>query len=216
MNNTPQRTLRIPGFEFNFSDLQRTASAENIPNNAHTNDIEGGGPPPVNGNTLNFNMSQQLSPDLLSNRVKFIFLFLVLLGLKFLVDNIFPSIVLISGTLVLMRLRKEHNIQLSAKKKSNVKVMIVLFVFAFVQLAVILKFVQLYGSPDRIGERLIFMHRYYLTSISLQSILWGHLIVDGIVQISLLAFKVLLCGLCDLNSEPFFTYIRKMIIGNLI
>eukprot|EP01036_Dinobryon_divergens_P032354 gene32354-41920_t len=113
--NSTQRTLRIPGFEFNFPDLQRSASTENIPNVTtanSNNDIEGGGHSPlpaINGNTLNFNMSQQISPDLL--------------------------------------------------------------------------------------------------------ILWSHLIVDGVVQISLLAFKVLLCGLCDLNIEPILTYIRKMITG---
>ena len=216
-----QRTLRIPGFEFNFPNLQRTTSSENVlnANTANSNDIEGGGRSPgpeINGNAINFNISQQISPDLLSNRVKFTFLFLVLLGLKLLVDNIFPSIVLISGTLVLTRLRKEHNIQLSAKKKSNIKVMIVLFVFAFVQLAVILKFVQLYGSPDRIDQRLIFMYRYISSDISLQSILWGHLILDGIVQISLLGFKVFLCGLCDLKIESIFTYIHKLIRGDEI
>ena len=225
--------MQFPRFEFSQFNSINLSTARNAPRAfsdsslAGSRDLEGGDASitpttPINvDNTINFNMSQQLSPELLSGRFKFMIFFLLLLGLRILFDYLIPTIVLISGAMVLTRIRKEHNIQISAKKKSNGKILFVLFFFACIQIIILVKFVQLYGSPEKIENRLIFLYSYLVDSKSgetakeyhLQSVCWGVIVVDGIVQIAIVALKVLLCGLYDANLASSFSQLCHIISG---
>jgi len=179
-------------------------------------DIEEGPNPgePIGDNTaINISLSQQLS-SLVGGRYRFAVFFVFLLIAKVLIENVFPNVVLISGALVLLRLRKEHNLQLSAKKKSSMKILLLLLFFSIAELAIVFKFIQIYGSPNRIIQRLSFTYSFTTSSnqseLLFQHMFWCAIVLDGIVQMSVIALKLFLCAIFDFGVEIKFDELLKL------
>jgi len=209
-------TPSSPWSTIDFSFTSRTPLVNSTPATGTAtaaSDIEEGSNPPGDNAAMNISVTQQLS-TIFGDRYRFALFFVVLLVVKVLIENIAPNLVLISGALVLMRLRKEHNLQLSAKKKSSIKILLSLLFFSIVELALVFKFIEIYGSPNRIFQRLSFTFSFSTgnnqSELLLQHMFWCAIVLDGIVQMSVITLKIFFCAIFDVGVEIKFDDVLKM------
>lgn len=164
-------------------------------------------------NTGNFELLNgeiQLEMNRMSDKLKILIPFAVLLLLKYLLDNFLIGLALLLNVFVLYRIQKSFSLQLSLKDRSSKSVLLVLLVSVIGLVSFDLYIMNAYFEQDNVLDRLALLYPKPESSLSFLSIVWYCLVTDGILQMAALSLKLavcivvssrnFLCGRCKVSS----------------
>lgn len=129
-----------------------------------------------NGNAMHLEVSR------LSNRMRFLIPFLVLLLLKLFLDNLLPCILIVVIGYSLQRVKKALDMQLSLKDRSSRHVLFVLLVFSIVLLLTMVTIIELLDYTDGLFARMIMEYPASDKSKGIFNVIWCCLLTDAVVR----------------------------------
>ena len=152
--------------------------------------------PPILGTAAgNFELSgeMQLEMSRMSNKLKLLLPFVLLLLLKYLLDNFVIGLILMINVLSLYRIQSTFSTQLSLKDRSSKGMLIALLISLSCMLSLDLYIMNAYFDQDSVLDRLAFVYPKPDSSLNFFSSIWYCFVTDGILQMAALAVKLLVC-----------------------
>jgi len=161
---------------------------------AASNFMSGIGAPPV-VNTGNFELNGEIQVEMsrMSDKLKILLPFAVLLLLKYLLDNFIVGLVLLLNVFVLYRIQKSFSLQLSLKDRSSKSALLALLMSVIGLVSFDLYITNSYFQQDNVLDRLALVYPKPDSSLSFLSIVWYCLVTDGILQMAALSLKLVVC-----------------------
>lgn len=161
-----------------------------------------GAPPAVNTGNFELNGEIQLEMSRMSDKLKILLPFAVLLLLKYLLDNFLIGLALLLNVFVLYRIQKSFSLQLSLKDRSSKSALLALLVSVTGLVSFDLYVMNAYFEQDNVLDRLALVYPKPGSSLSFLSIVWYCLVTDGILQMAALSLKLVVCIV--VSSRHFF------------
>jgi hypothetical protein len=152
-----------------------------------------GAPPVVNTGNFELNGEIQLELSRMSDKLKILLPFAVLLLLKYLLDNFLIGLVLLLNVFVLYRIQKSFSLQLSLKDRSSKSALLALLMSLIGLVFFNLYVMNSYFEQDNVVDRLALVYPKPDSSLSFLSIVWYCLVTDGILQMAALSLKLVVC-----------------------
>lgn len=152
-----------------------------------------GSPPVVNTGNFELNGEIQLEMSRMSDKLKILLPFAVLLLLKYLLDNFLIGLVLLLNVFVLYRIQKSFSLQLSLKDRSSKSALLALLMSLIGLVFFNLYVMNSYFEQDNVIDRLALVYPKPDSSLSFLSIVWYCLVTDGILQMAALSLKLVVC-----------------------
>ena len=152
-----------------------------------------GAPPVVNTGNFELNGEIQLEMSRMSDKLKILLPFAVLLLLKYLLDNFLVGLVLLLNVFVLYRIQKSFSLQLSLKDRSSKSALLALLMSVIGLVSFDLYVMNSYFEQDNVLDRLALVYPKPDSSLSFLSIVWYCLVTDGILQMAALSLKLVVC-----------------------
>lgn len=146
-------------------------------------------------NTGNFELNGEIQLELsrMSDKLKILLPFAVLLLLKYLLDNFLIGLVLLLNVFVLYRIQKSFSLQLSLKDRSSKSALLALLMSLIGLVFFNLYVMNSYFEQDNVIDRLALVYPKPDSSLSFLSIVWYCLVTDGILQMAALSLKLVVC-----------------------
>jgi len=152
-----------------------------------------GAPPVVNTGNFELNGEIQVEMSRMSDKLKILLPFAVLLLLKYLLDNFLIGLVLLLNVFVLYRIQKSFSLQLSLKDRSSKSALLALLMSVIGLVSFDLYVMNSYFEQDNVLDRLALVYPKPDSSLSFLSIVWYCLVTDGILQMAALSLKLVVC-----------------------
>lgn len=152
-----------------------------------------GATPVVNTGNFELNGEIQLEMSRMSDKLKILLPFAVLLLLKYLLDNFLIGLVLLLNVFVLYRIQKSFSLQLSLKDRSSKSALLALLMSVIGLVSFDLYVMNSYFEQDNVLDRLALVYPKTDSSLSFLSIVWYCLVTDGVLQMVALSLKLVVC-----------------------
>lgn len=188
MNNQDESNNEIAITE-STDNIMTTIPIVNIINNQNSN-VQN---PANDGIQLTGEMQVELNR--LNDKLKLLLPFIILVLLKYLLDNFITGLIVIINFYILYKIQLYFSIQLSLKDRSNKNILISLLISVVCLLSIDLFLISILFNNGTllIFERLQLKYPTIKSNISFLSIIWYCFITDGLLQMLSIILKLVVC-----------------------